>query len=281
MKVAVLSDIHGNLPALRVVLAHIDGWQPDHVVVNGDVVNRGPKPRECWELIAERIAQHGWQMTLGNHEEYTLAWRDQTRTLTPLEQDFFESSRWTHAQLDAEMCEQIAALPTSLRIAAPDGSEIYATHGSPRGNTDGTMPWMTDDQLREKMGAAPAVFVTSHTHRFFKRQVDNTLIVNSGSVGCPLDGDTRTGYAQLTWDAGTWQAHLLRLDYDRAETRRDWETTHFCEIGGSPATLMFAEWEQARSHMPFWWRAYHDKVHAGEIEALAAIKQYLATVAAA
>ncbi len=67
MKVAVLSDVHGNLPALRTVIADIDAWSPDLVVVGGDIINRGPLSGECLDLLVERQAADGWHLLRGNH----------------------------------------------------------------------------------------------------------------------------------------------------------------------------------------------------------------------
>ena len=72
VKLALIADIHANLPALQVVLADVDAWRPDLVVVLGDIVNRGPHPRECHELIGARAGAAGWRLLAGNHEEYVL-----------------------------------------------------------------------------------------------------------------------------------------------------------------------------------------------------------------
>ena len=72
MKLAVIADIHANLPALRAVLDHVDAWQPDAVVVAGDIVNRG-LGAECLRLVLERQRLAGWRLVLGNHEEYVIA----------------------------------------------------------------------------------------------------------------------------------------------------------------------------------------------------------------
>jgi 3',5'-cyclic AMP phosphodiesterase CpdA len=68
MKFAILSDIHGNLPALQAVAAHIEAWQPDHTIVNGDIVNLGPDSVECWQFIETKQRSANWQITQGNHE---------------------------------------------------------------------------------------------------------------------------------------------------------------------------------------------------------------------
>lgn len=277
MKIAVLSDIHGNLPALEVVMAHIDQQRPDLVVVNGDVVNRGPQPAACWQLIRERIRHEGWLMTRGNHEEYVAAWANPRPEMKVAEQELFRSSRWTYNQLRGKV-KAFGRLPDQISLVAPDNGEIRITHASMLGNSNGFMPWHTDEQIRPKMAPPPAVFVTGHTHRFFKRQVDDTLLVNAGSVGCPLDGDNRTGYAEMIWRNSAWQANLIRLPYDRDETYHQFVESGFLDEAGPSGLLMYLEWLDALPHMPSWWRSYSDDVHAGKISAQDAVAAYLDSI---
>ena len=120
MKVAILSDIHGVLPALETVLDAIDRWQPDHVIVNGDVVNRGPRPLECWNIIANRVAKDGWLMTIGNHEQFTVSANEVRTDLKPGEADMFYASTWTNQFFSKAQLEVMAQLPLSVSLTAPD-----------------------------------------------------------------------------------------------------------------------------------------------------------------
>jgi predicted phosphodiesterase len=277
MKVAVLSDIHGNLPALETVVDHIDRWRPDFVIVNGDVINRGPEPLACWQLIESRIKQTGWQMTRGNHEDYVLEWANPRKELSAPEREMFRSSLWTYHQLHGDVAD-FGRLPDHVSLLAPDGSELRATHASMQSNSDGFLPWHTDEEIRPKIAPAPALFVTGHTHRFFTLQIDDTLLVNEGAVGCPFDGDTRTGYAQLTWHAGQWQANLIRLEYDRDTTYHRFKSTGFLEEGGPLALMMYLEWHDAKSHMPIWGRAYAERVRNGELAPHDSVQAYLKSI---
>lgn len=281
MKIAILSDIHGNWSALEIVAAHIERWRPDTVIVNGDVLNRGPRPAKCWRWVQQRLAQPAWSMTRGNHEGYVQEWEDPERTLTALEREAFANSYWTYEQLSRDL-SGLRRLPADLTVAAPDRSRLFATHASRGDNTRGVLPWTTDDELDEIIGfpvaERPTVFVTSHTHRFFTRMLDDTLVVNTGSVGCPLDGDHRTGYAQLTWSRRGWQAALVRLEYDRAQTATDFEASGFLAATGPLGRLMFHEWREARSHMPHWGRRFGRLARAGEITLSESVQAYLETL---
>lgn len=73
MKLAILSDIHGNYPALLNAIEHVEAWRPDVVVVAGDTVNRGPRSADCLNLVLAKVRAVGWLMVIGNHEEYVIA----------------------------------------------------------------------------------------------------------------------------------------------------------------------------------------------------------------
>lgn len=274
MKLAILADIHANLPALHVVLESIDAWQPDAVVVAGDIVNRGPRPVECLELVLERQRTAGWRLVLGNHEEYVLR---HAQPGAPRSGPEFEISRpgyWTLQRLDGQVAA-LAALPFQQSLAAPDGSEARIAHASMRGTRDGIYPDVADELLRLQIGRPrAALFAAGHTHVPLIRQIDDTLVVNVGAVGMPFDGDPRACYGQLTWRGG-WQAEIVRLGYDRQRTEQDYVDTGLLDNGGPLAHLMLMELQDARLHLYRWRAAYQAPVLAGEIPIEESVQRYL------
>ena len=274
-KIALLSDVHGNLSALEAVLDDIDRWRTDFAVVNGDTIGRGPKPRECWELLAERL-EHGWRMTLGNHEEYALEWLEPRPDLSDLDREFYTSSLWSKQQMRDDQLTRIQRLPLSYSLML-NGKRLRATHASLHGTRDGIVPWSDDAKIVEKMQPAPDVWITSHTHRMFQREVNGTLVVNTGSVGVPLDGDVRAGYVRLTWDGRAFSAELVRLEYDRAETDRQYHDLYL-HTNGATAHVLYAEWRDASAHINTFFSKYGDAMRAGEIVPQEAVARYLAKV---
>ena len=267
MKIAILSDNHGNVPALQTVIEHIETWQPDHVIFNGDVVNRGPKSLESWQIVYAKHQNNGWLMTRGNHEDYVLLHEkdEPDATHTGIKAEINQNSRWTHQQVNGR-CSEMAALPLSHTLTAPDGSKLFATHASVRGNTDGIYPDYDDDTIRQQITPMPAVFVTSHIHLAYIKQIDETILVNTGSAGQHCYGEIRASYAQVIWQNGRWQAEIIRLNYDMAATERDFYQSGFLDETGPIAHLIFQEWKTGQVILPYWRDCYMQAVLNNEID---------------
>ncbi|MBK7914857.1 MAG: metallophosphoesterase family protein [Chloroflexi bacterium] len=276
MKIALLSDIHGNVAALQAVLADIDAWQPDQVIVNGDVVNRGPDSPACWQMIADRRAQSGWQALGGNHEAYVCKHANPVPDAEHIgiQADINQNSRWTYRQLNGQVAE-LTALPQVIDITAPDGSRLRATHASMRGNSDSINPADDDATISQQIAPATAVFVTSHIHVAYIRQIRNTLLVNTGSAGQLCDGDPRASYAQVIWQNGQWRAKIVRLPYDRAATERAFFASGFMDETGPVAHLVFQEWKTAVPLLPPWRQQYMAAVIHGDISLEQSVADFL------
>lgn len=276
MKIAVISDIHGNLPALETAVADLSTWQPDQVVVNGDIVNRGPRSHDCLRLIQAKHEEQGWHVLRGNHEDFVIGCGAPG---TPRQGPRFEIIRfacWARQQLNGEMAF-LQDLPQQFSWLAPDGSEFRVTHASMRNNRDGLYHNADDDRLRRQIAPAPAVFVTGHTHRPFIRQVDETLIVNTGSIGTPFDKDTRPSYGRFTWDESNgWQAEIVRLDYDHSLIEKDYVETGFLTEAGPLTQLMLVELRKGRGLIYRWGELYEKAILDGEISIEESVRRLLA-----
>ena len=245
------------------------------MIVNGDIVNRGPCPAVCWQFISQKQAEAGWLVTKGNHEAYVLRHHngDQAAENGALFA-INRSSYWTYQKLGKGV-KDLAALPDSLSLTAPDGSQQRCCHASMRSNRDAIYPDLDIKIVRQQIGPSTAVFGTGHIHMPFVRQVDETLVVNSGSAGSQCYGDTRASYAQIEWQHGQWQARIIQLPYDRAQTRRDFHSSGFMTETGPVAQLIFQEWRTARLLVPPWIQQYQQYVLAGEIKLETAVAQFL------
>ncbi len=274
MKLVVLADIHANFIALQTVAAHIKAWQPDLVIVAGDIVNRGPRPLECLHFVQEKQRTHGWLVVCGNHEDYVLSHTKPDAPRNGLEFEVHRHSYWTYQQLDGNI-SALAAMPFQQNLIAPDGSEACITHASIRGNRDGIYPTTSDDELRQQIQPEAALFCVGHTHRPLVRRIDSTLVVNVGSAGLPFDGDPRISYAQLNWQRGQWYARIVRLDYDRQAAERDFFKTDFLPGSGPLGQLILNEFRTAQSRLFQWTVKYQARGLAGELSMADSVRAFL------
>ncbi len=276
MKIAILADIHANYIALQTVVNHVDSWQPDQVIVAGDVVNRGPQSLACLQLVMARKQSHDWIIIQGNHEDYVLTQVEQDKQYSEAERDFFQHTCWTMQELGTAVDDLQSMLPQATLSTL--GGKVHITHASTISNRDGIFPNMEEEELRKKVAPKVAVFCVGHTHRAFVRTLDQTLVVNVGSVGLPFDGDIRPSYAQLIWHKNQWQVDIIRLNYDHVTAMKQYTDPVFVEGSGPMALLIQDELRQARPHLFSWTRQYMADIMAGEINVAASVDRYLADI---
>jgi len=274
MKIAVIADVHANYAALQAITTHIEDWQPDQVIVAGDLVNRGPRPLECLHFVQAKTTADGWLSVRGNHEEYVIEQADPGFPRQGPVADVHRGSLWTYEQLDSEVAA-LEAMPFDLSLRAPDGGEIRITHASMLSLRDGIFPWTSDTELEQKIGPPPALFLVGHTHTPLIRRLNGTLVVNAGSSGLPFDGDTRPSYARCTWKQGVWQAEIVRVDYDFAQAERDFYTTGFMENAGPLAALVMRELKLAHAQLGDWVNRYQSRALTGEISMRQAVAEFI------
>lgn len=240
-RVAILSDIHGNVPALEAVLADIDAQGVDEVLVGGDLVGRGPEGSRVVALIRDR----GWPGVRGNHEDYLLSFRRRDVPADWLESDEWAASRWMAAELGDGDETYLDALPFSL--AADSAPGLRLVHGSPGSHGEGLGPWCTDGQLGRQLEAVDeSLLVCAHTHRPMHRRVPGGQIVNVGAVGLPFNRDQRAQYAILHHHPRDgWHVEFRRISYDVERILEIYEKTGFLAAGGVTAQLLRLELQHA------------------------------------
>ena len=222
MRYALLSDVHGNLPALEAVLAAIDARDDiDAVYHLGDLVGYGPWPDEVVTLLDER----GIAGVSGNYDS-TVA-TDYAhcgcRYEDPRQEALAHASySWTCARVTAETKRWLRDLPFRLDLRPlgghRSGPRLVLIHGNPVLNTVYWTEDRSDDFCRKMIGhlgvKAGDVVAFGHTHKPWSRTVDGVLLVNTGSVGRPKDGDWRAGWVELDVSEIGSRARIERVAYD-------------------------------------------------------------------
>jgi len=191
---AVLYDIHGNLPALEAVLAEVEVMRVDRFLLGGDYGTPSPAPHETLARLRELPAAT-W--IRGNGER----WLREPPEIPEVIQVYEEFE----GVLTDEEIDRLYGLPVSAEL---DG--ILYVHGSPISDVESFGPQRVEGEERMLGGVRDRTIVFGHSHQQFRRSgPDGTDLVNPGSVGLPLDGDARAAWA--TWDG---DFEFRRSDYD-------------------------------------------------------------------
>src|SRR5213083_1958967 len=183
MHLAVLADVHANLPALEAVLADVDRVAPAGIWVAGDLVGYNPWPNEVLQILRDRRMK----AIRGNHERAALG--AETFRFNELAA---AAIRWTRIQLTPGNVGYLKDLEDRTRTTMPEGV-VAMYHGSPRDDDEYVFPWTADEALVQKAGA-PFV-ILGHTHLPMARSFRSGPLVNPGSVGQPRDSDPRPTFA--------------------------------------------------------------------------------------
>ncbi|TZF81717.1 metallophosphoesterase family protein [Pedobacter sp. BS3] len=232
MKLALFSDIHGNLPALEAVLADIEAHHPDDIYCLGDLVNFAPWTNEVINVLRERNIP----VIMGNHDEgighnktsFAFSFRSEEERQAGL-----QAIAVTNKQISAENREYLRTLPRNMRLETGDSIpyiRMLMTHASPESINQYIQEDFNEPELLAMMDSYNAdIMLMGHTHRPYHRllftEQNNEKIykhaINAGSVGKPKDGDMRAAWCLLEitensslYDADSIQAHIHRVNYD-------------------------------------------------------------------
>jgi putative phosphoesterase len=211
VKIALLGDVHANLPALESVLDHARSQGADAIWNTGDFLGYGAFPNQVVERLqrAEAISILGnYDLKVLNFKEKDKKWRKSKRP------EKYLAFQWAYENLSRENRRYLKSLPEQRRLEL-SGKSILLTHASPASNEEPLEPDTPHERLNELRRLAKAdVVICGHSHQAFVRSVENTLFINPGSVGRPDDGDPRACYAILeATEVGMLVQHY-RLGYD-------------------------------------------------------------------
>jgi predicted phosphodiesterase len=186
MLLLCISDIHGNLDALRAVLATAERRSFHKLLVAGDIVFPGPEPLETWR----RLSAAGAVMVQGVSDK-ALATLDPNvlRPRSDHERAMVERMKAVRSELGDLILERIKRLPTHVRIPLEDGGELLLVHGAPTDPAEALSFDMTDDEIDPLLGdECGDIVVCGMSHTPFHREVGGVQIVNVGSIGEAPDG---------------------------------------------------------------------------------------------
>ncbi|PWJ55020.1 putative phosphoesterase [Dyadobacter jejuensis] len=220
MRIALLSDIHANLPALEAVLDDLEKQQPDAVYCLGDLIGYQVWPNQVVELVRKR----GIPTIAGNHDIKLTTLRPK---LDPCSQE--PSKEYAYQLVGPKERDYLLTLPRQIRLEFQINNTpltLLMVHGSPRSINEYLLEDLPEAYMIEMAQEFKAdILCFGHTHKPYHRVVHTTdgelnptyHFINTGSVGKPKDGDPRAGYVMLTIDGqerATISTEFIRLPYD-------------------------------------------------------------------
>lgn len=214
MKIAVISDIHANLEALKTVLKDIETQKCDRIFCLGDLAMAGPQPVETVDFI---MKQKDWTIIQGNTD----------KLIVDFSQELFENMLNTFPLMAKAIKEDVKVLRDDqkefLKNLPPqkeleiEGVKILLVHGSPRRNNEDILPNLPIEQVEEIIAGVKAdLILCGHTHMPAGYQTrKKQTVINDGSVGRPKTDDLKSCYLILDIKDGGFEAEHRLLDYDR------------------------------------------------------------------
>jgi predicted phosphodiesterase len=203
MRIAIISDSHGNLTALDAVLADLDRTGPyDAVLMGGDVAHGGPLPAECISRIRERE----YPTVRGNTDQMIV---DAVGSAGD------EHAMWVLDQLDEEDLRFLQSLPVQQEIDIGQERSLALVHATPWSIYDSILPDNSDvDFRRMLLEAGTSAVAYGHIHLQHQRSLENGTVIGVGSLGLPFDGDRRAMYTVIDAGGGGFNVEFRRLEYD-------------------------------------------------------------------
>jgi len=270
MRIAILADIHGNLPALEATLVDLDQQAPDAIFLAGDQINRCPWNNE----VMDRIVDYGWPTIAGNHDSVVGAIN--TPQIRPpfTNRERFPILYWTQEQLTEAHLSRIRQWPEDLQIEMDGLPAIRLFHGLPGNPFVGILPEDSDKKIFTAIEAIQeSVIVCAHTHRPLNRAIGRWQIFNGGSVGIPYNSNPNAQYLLLDGSRSQgWQPTWRSIAYDHSIIPVAFEQSGLRKASGPVAeihlrTVMYGEpWI---SDFGYWLRFQTEEVHSDLTKAVA------------
>lgn len=222
MRLALLSDIHGNFAALQAVLSDLEAaGGADHIWFLGDVAAGGPDPAACVQALRDLPNLKGIQ---GNTDRY-LATGARSADPTPTKETWptilerertrYRVFEWTMTRLDWPTVDYMLNLPTGQSLEIEGYGWMVGFHAVPGDDEKRITPETPEHEVLDALiDVEGRLAVYGHIHIPVDRQVGEWRLINPGSVGFPFDGDPRAAYAILTFDNGALSVDFRRVAYD-------------------------------------------------------------------
>lgn len=216
-RLAVLSDVHGNLLALEATLAAIRREKPDQVLVAGDLALNGAEPGGAIDAL--RALEAEGALVVSGNTDIAVADFDFGAAFPQYPDGVPEGIRvaaeWAHDELSDEQLDWLRRLPAERRVRVGGDNLVLVVHGSPGSQTRGFDQALDANVIYERAASTDArVICVGHTHVPEVRDLGWKVIVNAGSAGYVFDGDPTASWAMVTVEDDTVSAEIRRAEFD-------------------------------------------------------------------
>jgi len=242
VRIAVLSDIHGNLVGLDACLADLYAQGgADVVVAAGDLCLDGPKPKK----VLQRLEEIGAKCVRGNTDRYLSA--PNGEAFQPTETAQLE---WTRRDLGDKWLAWLAQLPFAIRVG-DEKNQLLVVHANPRTDDEHLWPDADDATLERMIGSETATAIAfGHLHLPYVRVWRGKLLANVASAGLPKDGDARACYAIFTERDGGWEVKHRRVEFDVKRVATQLTDCGIPESAELIATLRRHRYKRLKDYIP-------------------------------
>ena len=216
-RIALLSDVHGNLPALEAVTKQIRRERPDAVLVAGDLVLNGPDPNGAVDAL--RVLESEGALIVSGNTDIAVGDFDYGAAF-PQYQDgvpdtISAAAEWAHDELGDDQLDWLRRLPAERRLRTADDTLVLVVHASPGSQTRGFDQALDANIVFERAAATDArVICVGHTHVPEVRDLGWKVIVNDGSCGYVFDGEPTASWAVIDVHEGNVTAEIRRTEFD-------------------------------------------------------------------
>ena len=246
MRLAVIADIHGILPALDAFFEDISNEQIEGIIVAGDMI-AGPQSNE----VIKRLQQYRTWMIRGNQENYILNLASGKAPAWQYSCKQWNFIRWTYENIDKNVMQFFHSLPEQYSLQLPGKDAICIVHGSPASVTELIYPDVDTLKFDQRLGSVPEPCVVfGHTHESWIKNRNGKIALNPGSLSMSFQGEHYGTYAILEWTKQGWKGALRKLFYDFALVRKAYIETGLLAKGDVISRCCLISMETGINYLP-------------------------------
>ncbi|NOU98069.1 YfcE family phosphodiesterase [Paenibacillus sp. LMG 31456] len=224
MKIACISDIHGNAHALEKVLIDINKKNVDKIYVMGDLCYRGPEPKRSMDLIRSLNAE----VIKGNADEWVVRGVRKGEVADTALEMMNRERDWVVSKLDQTDIDYLAQLPTEINVRV-EGVALHLFHATPDSLFEIVPPGADDEIIKSKLMSSKdaQIYIYAHVHKPYTRYLNGKVIMNTGSVGLPFDSLAMASYATIEITEGAIRTSIERVSFDIEEVVMQYQASDY------------------------------------------------------